>query len=585
MSDSTLPIPPGGSPPLGVTEGPTRVADPVSIGPYRVLEKIGAGGMGAVYLGKHVDSGLVAAVKVLPASLAREEGFVERFNREIEAMRKLDNAHTVKLYDSGVDGETYYYAMEFVEGETLMGLLKREKRVPWQRAVEIAIQVCQALKAAHDTGIIHRDLKPSNLLLTLDGSVKLVDFGVAQVFAANRLTVTGGIIGTAEFMSPEQAQGRRATKQSDLYSLGAVMYCMVAGRPPFSGGTAVEIIQKHRFGQFDRAKTYVPEVPTWLDDLIAQLLDKDPAKRFPDAYVLSRHLEAEVRRFHYRELGGSANPDAPTLAADGVPLGATRLEAGSAGGAGPATLARNAVKAALAESPAGWLSQALDRTVVQVGLLMLALGAITWFSWPRQFPPETMYDRAVDILEGEPGPEWIEARDQYLNKLMALEDATWVERAEPLMQQVALYEATRRGATGRGLKPADANRSEPLRMIQRGLLLQRNGHPEAAERVLMSLARLLARDPATAELAKLVQRLADRARDDWQGISARRATWIEDLLRKADDLAKQGETAAAREVWDSFLELYAEDPELEEVIKTVREKREALPVSSPSESK
>jgi serine/threonine-protein kinase len=561
------------------------VADPSTIGPYKVLEKIGAGGMGAVYLGKHGTSGLVAAVKVLPASLAREDGFVERFNREIDAMRKLDNPHTVKLYDSGVDGDTYYYAMEFVEGETLMGLLKREKRIPWPRAVEIAIEVCHALKAAHDTGIIHRDLKPSNLLLTLDGQVKLVDFGVAQVFAANRLTVTGGIIGTAEFMSPEQAQGRRATKQSDLYSLGAVLYCMVAGRPPFSGGTAVEIIQKHRFGQFDRAKTYVPDVPVWLDDLISQLLDKDPAKRFPDAYVLARRLEAEVRKAHYRELGGGADPESPTVAADGVPLGATRLEAssidaGSAGGMGAATLARNAVRAALADTPSGWLARLFDRTLVQVVLLMLALGTITWLSWPAKVPPETLYDKAVEILEQEPGPDWIEARDQYLNKLMALADPAWTERAEPLLQQVALYEATRRGATGRGLKPADANRSEPLRLIQRGLLLQRNGEPEEAERVLASLSRLLARDPATADLAKLVSRLADRARDDWEGISARRATWIEDMLRRADESAKAGDHAAAREVWTSFVDLYADDPDLAELVNTVKTKREALPAEA-----
>lgn len=222
--------------------------DPERIGPYQILEKIGSGGMGNVYKGRETQSGRVAAVKVLTASLARESGFVERFNREIDAMRKLRNPHIVTLYESGVEGENYYYAMEYVAGETLMALLRRERRLPWRKAFDIAIDVCQALKAAHDAGIIHRDLKPSNLLVTPDGFIKLTDFGVAQVFAGQRLTVTGGVIGTAEYMSPEQAQGKRAGKPSDLYSLGAVMYAMITGRTPFSGATAIEVIQKHKFG-------------------------------------------------------------------------------------------------------------------------------------------------------------------------------------------------------------------------------------------------------------------------------------------------------------------------------------------------
>src|SRR6516165_8935 len=257
--------------------------DPERIGPYEIREKLGAGGMGSVYLGRHVETGRLAAVKVLTASLAREQGFVERFNREIDAMRKLKNPHIVELFEHGVENENYYYAMEYVEGETLMQLMRREKRIPWQKALDFAVQICQALKAAHDAGIIHRDLKPSNLLVTAEGVVKLTDFGVAQVFASNRLTVTGGIIGTAEYMSPDQAQGKRASKQSDLYSLGAVLYTMVAGRTPFSGTTAVEVIQKHKFGLFDRPKMYVDELPARVDDTICRLLEKEPSKRFPDA--------------------------------------------------------------------------------------------------------------------------------------------------------------------------------------------------------------------------------------------------------------------------------------------------------------
>ena len=210
---------------------------PEQVGPYRIERKIGSGGMGTVYYGVHEETDQIAAVKVLPASLAREPGFTLRFSREVEAMQTLINPHVVRVFESGVDeNETYYYAMEYVDGTTLSKYIREQGRVPWRKVIDISIQICSALKAAHDAGIVHRDLKPSNLLIDSEDQVKLLDFGVAQVFASAKLTKTGGIIGTAEYMSPEQAKGQRATKKSDLYSLGAVMYAMLTARPPFTGG-------------------------------------------------------------------------------------------------------------------------------------------------------------------------------------------------------------------------------------------------------------------------------------------------------------------------------------------------------------
>ncbi|MEX2288499.1 MAG: serine/threonine-protein kinase, partial [Planctomycetaceae bacterium] len=303
------------------TDQASAPLQPERVGPYVIESKIGAGGMGTVYHGRHAETGDEAAVKVLPASLAREEGFVARFFREIEALKKLVDPHVVRLYESGVDGETYYYAMEYIDGETLTARLRREKRIPWRETIEIAIEICAALKAAHDAGVVHRDLKPSNLLLARDGSVKLTDFGVAQIFAENRLTVTGGIIGTAEYMSPEQAQGKRATKKSDLYSLGAVMYVMLTGRPPFRGKSTLDVIQQQRYGQFDRPRRMVPEIPSWLDEIVVQLLEKDPEKRFADAYVLMRRLQEVLRKVELSDgddetrASGARGGTGPTVAA------------------------------------------------------------------------------------------------------------------------------------------------------------------------------------------------------------------------------------------------------------------------------
>ncbi len=341
------------------------------IGPYLIDKRIGAGGMGNVYLGRHAQTGAIVAVKELPAALAREEGFVLRFNREIEAMRKLSCPNIVKLFDSGTDGDIYYYAMEYVDGETLTARLRREKRIPWHEAIEISRQICAGLKHAHDAGVIHRDLKPSNLMLGKDGIVKITDFGVAQVFAADRLTSTGGSIGTAEFMSPEQVIGARVDKRSDLYSLGAVIYTMIVGQPPFMGPTASDIMQKQRFGRFDPPKNYVPEIPSWLNDLICQLLEKEPEKRPPDAFVTSKRLQEVINRV--RVLNSRDKPS---------PGDATRIDPDTEVDPISGTLVRDLLRLdGTGNDHTAVLTRALSNIWVLIGTLCLMLACASWLFW------------------------------------------------------------------------------------------------------------------------------------------------------------------------------------------------------------
>jgi serine/threonine protein kinase len=178
---------------------------PDQVGPYRIERKIGAGGMGNVYLGIHKVSGKTAAVKVLPPSMAREDGFVQRFHREIESLRKLSNKHIVELYEDGTtDDATFYYSMEYVDGSTLTTEITDRKRIPWKEVIEMSLQIASALKAAHDAGIVHRDLKPSNLLLTKDRMIKLTDFGVASLFATSRLTRTVVLLGQPNICRPNR---------------------------------------------------------------------------------------------------------------------------------------------------------------------------------------------------------------------------------------------------------------------------------------------------------------------------------------------------------------------------------------------
>ncbi len=500
---------------------------PERVGPYVIESKIGAGGMGTVYHGRHADTGDEAAVKVLPASLAREEGFVARFFREIEALKKLVDPHVVRLYESGVDGETYYYAMEYVDGETLTARLRREKRIPWRETIEIAIEICAALKAAHDAGVVHRDLKPSNLLLARDGAVKLTDFGVAQIFAENRLTVTGGIIGTAEYMSPEQAQGKRATKKSDLYSLGAVMYVMLTGRPPFRGKTTLDVIQQQRYGQFDRPRRMVPEIPSWLDDIVVQLLEKDPEKRFADAYVLMRRLQEVLRKVDLSEGDDETRASGARGGTGATVVGGSAV----AGGPGAGTIMRDLVRAELEQAgrktPFGKL---LNSTWFLVILLLLVIGGgVLWFQ--RDTLPAVEEARVGDSFEPRKIPRLFGPAD---------EAQTFLQRAQHEID---------------------------------------TGEFSQAERTLTALSALLDDQPEHKDLR-------DKAAGLLKTVQARRVDpsggrpLLQSSMERAEKLLNDGNVAEARKIWENVIELYAADADAQRYVERARNALERAEAAS-----
>src|ERR1019366_3668537 len=197
------------------------------LGKWVIFKELGRGGMGRVYLAQEELTSRQAAIKVLATELAQEIGFLQRFQREIETLGKLEHPNIVRFYEAGFENGLYFYAMEYVEGLNLDQILEEQSRFLWKDVLNIALQVAPALKHVHDHGVIHRDIKPSNLILNAQGQIKLTDFGIAKVFAATHLTSTGGIVGTAEFLSPEQAAGKVVGKRSDLYCLGCVLYMLL----------------------------------------------------------------------------------------------------------------------------------------------------------------------------------------------------------------------------------------------------------------------------------------------------------------------------------------------------------------------
>ncbi len=270
------------------------------LGPYRIEKKLGEGGMGEVYQALDSRLGRRVAIKVLPARLSQNASALKRFERETKALAALSHPNILAIFDVGRHGGTAFAVTELLTGATLRERLERGK-LPVAAAVEIATQAARGLAVAHEAGIVHRDLKPENLFVTASGQLKVLDFGIAAFTPlrdgedeAFRLTVDNAVIGTARYMSPEQAKGETCDHRSDIFSLGAVLYEMLTGSPAFPGETPLAAI--HAVVELDPVplETLCPAASPQLVRLVHRCLDKDPARRFQSASDLAFHLESLV---------------------------------------------------------------------------------------------------------------------------------------------------------------------------------------------------------------------------------------------------------------------------------------------------
>ncbi len=262
------------------------------LGPYRVERTLGRGGMGTVYKGIHSKSGDAVAIKVIATGVANQSRFRRRFATEVETLKRLKHPHIVQLVGFGEEQGLLFYSMEYVEGHSLHDHLRQHQNLPWEDVIQVGIETTGALKHAHDLGIIHRDLKPANLMLNTQGHIKLTDFGIAKLFGSSDMTAAGSVIGTADYMPPEQAEGKGVTVRSDLYSLGGVLYALLVGKAPFGGKSVPEVLYSVRYNPAPDLAERVPDAPKELVELIHQLLEKDPQKRPPTALVVGNRLKS-----------------------------------------------------------------------------------------------------------------------------------------------------------------------------------------------------------------------------------------------------------------------------------------------------
>ena len=275
-------------------------------GRYRIERKLGAGGMADVYLAEDQELGRRVAIKILNDRHAADDSFIERFRREAKNAAGLSHPNIVSIYDRGEAEGTYYIAMEFLDGRSLKELIVGRGPAPIKVTIDYARQILAAVGFAHKHGIVHRDIKPHNVLVGPEGRLKVTDFGIARS-GASQMTEVGSIIGTAQYLSPEQARGAPVDQTSDLYSVGVVLYEMLTGQVPFTGDTPLEIAMKH-LSEIPRPPSELrPEVPHDLDSVVLRALAKDPAERYQSA----EEMDADLARIAE---GLPVDPETETMA-------------------------------------------------------------------------------------------------------------------------------------------------------------------------------------------------------------------------------------------------------------------------------
>ena len=257
---------------------------------YKVVELLGEGGMAFVYKARDMQLERDVAIKTLKPNYVDQITFVERFKREAQTAANLNHPNIVQIFDWGIEEEPYF-VMEYIEGNTLTSIIGSKRSVSLSDALFIGAQVANGLQAAHSQGLVHRDIKPGNIMITPDGKVKVTDFGIVSIQdEESDITKTGSILGTASYISPEQAQGKSVSTQSDLYSLGTVLYELITGNPPFEAESPIATATKHLTEKPEKPSKYRKDLPRGIETAILKLLHKNPKDRFKSAEDLRAAL-------------------------------------------------------------------------------------------------------------------------------------------------------------------------------------------------------------------------------------------------------------------------------------------------------
>ena len=503
------------------------------LGKWTVVKKLSRGGMADVFLAEESNpaGGKLgkAAVKILRLPDDDDGRLLDRFQREIDVLRTLEHDHIVRLYDSGIHDGRPYLVMEYVDGLSLDQVLEQRGKLNWEEVVAIGQMVASALRYAHRQEVIHRDLKPANLLASWDHVVKLTDFGIARLLHDDKITKDNAVVGTATYLSPEQATGKSATRKSDLYSLGIVLYELLTGRPPFTASSDAELLHKHRYAQFEAPSRLVEDLPPDLEQLITSLLEKDPEKRPPNALAVEDVLLKLKRKFERKKYY------TPSPASRLTKIMRRDSNSGS-----------DASYEALHDAP-GKPRAAFP--VVQALLLVVALGGLfgmyLWLKQPAS--AETMTQQLERSLQDG---DWSEAQKKFDDLDRHHAATVGAEQLNLLKAQINSVKQYQQARVQSGPYTFVAPRSEAERFYRRGVVAFYDGRIDEARTIWTTLIQAFKEIPAEGAWV----RLAEEALKEKDLTDARKLPAVIQRITTADP-------TTARTGLQSLRQLYASLPD------------------------
>jgi serine/threonine-protein kinase len=524
-------------------EGRVQPKQPANIGGFEIISRLGRGGMGAVYKARQVSMDRLVALKVLPPALAKDQNFLERFFREARAVARLNHPNIVQGIDVGSADKYYYFAMEYVEGETVQGLIVRDGPMPEKKALEIVLQIAHALHHAHRHNMVHRDVKPDNIIVTPSGVAKLCDLGLAKSMAGDSaMTQTGLAVGTPHYISPEQARGDQDVDiRADIYSLGATLYHMVIGRTPFSGSSAAVVMTKHLNEAVPDPRTIRPELSAGLVRLLAKMMAKERSDRHQSPEALIGDISLALAG----KLAG-----APRAAFERAPAAAGQEAAARLKPISRRTTAKPVEAVGARKKP--WAVLAAGAAVV-LGVGVIATVALVAGKDGRtSLPPPPPPDQAVNL---PPDQAEFDKRMAWLRTRLAEDMAFRQSRPDDLKEAIRRFEQLQKDAAGTPVAVEALRQTELVRAEFERRTSERVGQIEAKAKALEDqerfgeAAKLFDDMPVAVMIAArnridaLAQSRFDKLKGDAEGIF-RSGLYDAEHAGKYDEAAKGLQRAA-----------------------------------------
>lgn len=524
------------------------------LGPFVLEERLGEGGMGAVYRALHVETHKPFAVKVLSPKAAGNKRIVARFARELEILKALKHPHIVRCFGGGRQGKDVYLVMELITGGSLGALVRRRGRLPWEAVIDYGLQICDGLAYAHEWGIVHRDLTPANLLLTDDGQVKIADFGIARVQFGKRITAAKHTLGTVAYMAPEQIRGEPpVSHRTDLYTLGCVFFEMLTGKLPFDSETTAQMLFQHIEQPSPRVSSLVLDCPMWLDVLVNQLLEKDPLKRPHDAGAVSRALTEAMQN----AASGAG------VVAQAVAGGPSQLRSQQTDAKEVRELVGRKKKKKKKQVPI------YERVWFLVAGLLVVVGALAWALWPAG--EAQLFARAEKLMQSDRQIDHAEAEESFRQLLEKYPHSAHASEARDYIDLVQMDKAERRLTVRakHGSKPE----SEGERLYADAWRYEQFGDRVTALAKYQGIVQLLVPEGKTLDLDDKDRPFVNLARRQMRQLlsqeqtSEDRIALIDARLADADQLEAQGKRMQARKIWSSVVALYGDNEEFKSQVE------------------